>query len=258
MSMGRIKIGLSLNELGLPLRRALTAARRLGVSGVSLDAAGDFAPQSLSETGRRELRHLARSQELGIVALHCPFRRGLDVAENQERRIDYLRGALDLGFELGARLVTVQAGQVPDKDDEPRALLLKDALTALAQHGDKTGMALALVTGLESGATLKSYLDRFDTGSLAACFDPANLLIGKHDPYAAIRALGKSIALAHGTDARYAGQAVRHVPLGHGDIDWLQMLATLEEVEYRGWLMMKAQGEAEAVASEAFLRRLTG
>src|SRR5262249_15878569 len=129
---------------------------------------------------------------------------------------------------------------------------------ALARHGDRTGATLALVSGLESGAALKAYLDRFDTGSLAACLDPANLLIGKHDPYAAARALGKSIAQCRGTDARYAGQAGRHVPLGHGDIDWLQMLATLEEVEYRGWLLVKAQGETEAAASLTFLRRLTG
>ena len=86
--MNRLKIGVRLGPLGLPLRRALTEAARLGVAGVQVDAAGDLAPNTLSQSGRRELLHLLRAHNLELSALGCPLRRGLDVAENQQPRLD--------------------------------------------------------------------------------------------------------------------------------------------------------------------------
>ena len=46
--MNRIKIGIHLESLGLPLRRALAEAARLGVPGVQIDAADDLGPDRLS------------------------------------------------------------------------------------------------------------------------------------------------------------------------------------------------------------------
>ena len=63
--MNRLKIGVRLESLGLPLRRALFEAGQLGVAGVQVDAAGDLSPNRLSETGRREFRHLLRSPQPG-------------------------------------------------------------------------------------------------------------------------------------------------------------------------------------------------
>src|SRR5262249_35135971 len=157
-------------------------AQKLGISGVELDATGDFAPRALSQTGRRELRHLLRSHNLELTAVGCPLRRGLDVAENQQQRIDHVREVLSLAFDLGPRLIVAPAGKLPDKQDDPRGPLMKEALTALGHHGDRVGSVLALETGLDSGAALKEYLEQFDTGSLAACFNPGGLLIGGHDP----------------------------------------------------------------------------
>jgi hypothetical protein len=62
--MNPLKIGVRLESLGLPLRRALTEASRLGVAGVQVDAVGDLAPNNLSQTGRREFLHLLRGHNL--------------------------------------------------------------------------------------------------------------------------------------------------------------------------------------------------
>ena len=122
-------MGLCLQALGVPFRQALQEARKLKVHGVELNATGDFSPQTLSQTGRRELRHWLRSYDLELTALGCPLRRGLDVAENQQQRLDLIRDVLSLSFDLGARLVVIQAGKIPQKDED--APLLKDALTFL-------------------------------------------------------------------------------------------------------------------------------
>src|SRR5271165_1344939 len=185
--MSRLQIGIRLESLGLPFRRALAEANRLAVTGVQLDAVGDFSPNNLSQTGRRELRHLLRSHDLELNALGCPLRRGLDAAEDQQPRIEHVKKVLSLSFELGPRVVVIQAGKVPDKAEEesggPRPRLLAEALQALGLYGDRVGAVLALETELESGETLRDYLNRFDTGSLGVNFDPANLLINGLDPY---------------------------------------------------------------------------
>jgi sugar phosphate isomerase/epimerase len=262
--MSGMKIGIRVESLGLPLRRALQEAERLGVAGVQVDAAGELGPDRLSQTGRRELRHLLRSHNLELTALGCPLRRGLDTAENQQARIDHVRKVLALSYDLGPRIVIVQAGRVPEQDDDPRAGLLREALLALGQYGDRVGARLALETGLESGEVLRRFLDRLDTGGLGANLDPANLLINGLDPYAAARALRGRIVHSHARDARQAAanRAAQEVALGHGDIDWMLMVSVLEEIDYRGWLTVEREGGEDRLgdveAGVGFLRRLVG
>jgi sugar phosphate isomerase/epimerase len=259
--MKHLKVGVRLESLVLPLRRALAEASKMGVAGVQIDAAGDLAPKQLSQSGRREFRTLLRVHNLELTALGCPLRRGLDVAENQQPRIDHVRDVMTLAYDLGPRVVIIEPGQVPEKEDEPRARLLREALTALGQHGDRTGTTLALETGLEAGHVLAAYLASFDTGGLAANLDPANLLLRGFDPIQSARDLRGRIAHGHARDARKgsASRAAVEVPLGHGDIDWLTYLETLEEIEYRGWLAVERESGdnrlADVAAGVAFLRR---
>jgi L-ribulose-5-phosphate 3-epimerase len=257
----RMKIGVRLESLGLPLRRALLEAQRMGVSGVQVDAVGDLAPDQLSQTGRREFRNLLRSHDLEMTAVGCPMRRGLDTAENLEARIDYVRKVEVLSFELGPRIVIVQAGRIREDPAAPEMALLRESLLALGHHGDRTGAILALETGLESGETLAKFLAGFDSGGLGVNYDPANLLHG-FDPYVSVQSLGRLIVHAHAKDARSASasRSAGEVPLGHGDIDWIRLLGVLEEVEYCGWLVIEREGGDQRVIDVAngvkFLRRL--
>jgi sugar phosphate isomerase/epimerase len=259
--MNRLKLGVRLESLNLPLRRALAEAEKLGVAGIQVDAVGDLAPGRLSQTGRREFRHLLRAHNLELTALACPLRHGLDTTENQQPRLEHVQQVMALSFDLGPRVGIVQAGRVPRDNDDPRGPVLTESLAALSRYGDRTGATLALETGLESGAELRTYLDRFDSGSLAVNFDPANLLLNGHDPYESLRALQGKVAHAHAKDARRSGtsHAAQEVPLGHGDIDWMRLLEVFEEVEYRGWLTVEREsGEtrlADVSEGVAFLRR---
>jgi sugar phosphate isomerase/epimerase len=262
--MNTLKVGVRLEPLGLPLRRALQEAQRLGVAGVQVDAAGDLAPDRLSQTGRREFRHLLRAYNVELTALGCPLRRGLDGAENQEARIDHVKKVMSLSFDLGPRVAIVQAGRIPEDDKDPRVALLTEALLALGQHGDRVGTTLALDTGLEEGSDLRRFLDRLDTGGLGANFNPASLLVAGFNPYEAVRALVGRIVHAYANDARRGapGRAGQEMALGHGDIDWMMLISVLEEVEYRGWLTItRDNGDrraADIAAGVAFLRRFVG
>jgi L-ribulose-5-phosphate 3-epimerase len=257
-----MNVGVRLESLSLPLRRALAEVAKLGVTGVQVDAVGDLAPNRLSETGRREFRHLLRGYNVELTALFCPTRHGLDVAENLQPRIDRIKQTMSLSYELGARTVIVEAGRVPDDPDQPRGQLMTESLLALGHHGDRTGTALALETGLESGETLKKFLDGLDTGGLGVNYDPANLLLHGFDPVANLAPLQGRIKQVHAKDAR-AGRASRagqEVPLGHGDVEWMAFLGTLSAQEYRGWLVIERESGDDRLADVAngvaFLRRL--
>lgn len=262
--MTNLKIGIRLESLGLPLRKALQHVASLGVRGVQVDAAGELSPKKISETGRREFRHLLHAYNLELTAVGCPLRRGLDVSEDQQQRIEHVCNVMSLSFDLGPRRAIVQAGRVPEDPATPRAALLRDSLLALARHGDRMGTTLALETGLEAGTELAAYLGQFDTGSLGVNLDPANLLLNAFDIVESTRALQGKIIHVHARDASTAraNALAQEVALGHGDIDWMQFLGVLEEVEYRGWIAIERESGDNRVADISsgvgFLRRLIG
>jgi L-ribulose-5-phosphate 3-epimerase len=262
--MSALKIGVCLRSLGLPLKPALVQCQKLGVLGVELDAAGELSPRHLSETGRRELKHLLRSHNLELASLGCPLRHGLDAADNQEGRIDHVRQVMTLAFDLGPRQVMVHAGKIIEDEQDPRRLRLNEGLTALAGHGDRIGVTLALAGGVDSPDLLEKCLAHFDSGSLAVDHDPAGLLMNGHDPFGAATLLARRIVSVRIRDARTAmsGRTVQEVPLGHGDLDWMRVLASLEEIGYRGWGVIERNGGTnpggEIAAGVGLLRRIGG
>jgi sugar phosphate isomerase/epimerase len=244
--------------LSQPLRRSLAGIRKMGAAGLELAAVGELTPAKLTATGRRELSHLVASNELAVAALSCPLRDGLEVADDQEGRIDRLSEAMKLAFDLGCRLVVVQPGPLVTDVKDPRFPVLADSLSALGRHGDRIGVRLALATGFDSAETVMAMLTRFDTGGLAVAFDPGSLMAHGHDPYAAIRIVGSHLAYVRASDAKKAGagRLAKRVPVGRGDLDWLQLTANFEEVDYRGWLTVDGESAAELAAGVGFLKRL--
>lgn len=251
--MSSIKIGICARSLGLPLRRDLSQAQKLGAAGIELDAAGDLLPRTLSDTGRRELRHLLRSHDLELTALGCPLRHGLDALENQEARLEHVRQVMALSFDLGPRLVILSPGQIVADDKDPRRLRLTEGLAALGRHGDRTGVTLALETGVDPPELLEKFLASFDCGSLAVNYDPAGLLMNGRDPFAAARLFGPRIVAVRARDARtvLSGRTAQEVALGHGDLDWLKVLGSLEEIAYRRWLVVERNGSTDPLGDVA-------
>jgi sugar phosphate isomerase/epimerase len=231
----------------------------MGYDGLELAAVGDLAPAQLGASARREIRHLFASHQLSIAAVAAPLRFGLDVLEHQEARIDFVRQTMTLSFDLGCRLVVVQPGAIPKDEGDPRRAALIDALSALGRHGDRVGATLALETGVDAPADVMALLAKIDAGGLAIAYNPGFLVVHGHDPYAAARAFHGRMAYVHATDAR-RGLSPRLVPVGRGDLDWLELIGVFTELDYRGFLTVDIEpgsGSAnEAEAAATFLRRL--
>ncbi|MBX6312781.1 MAG: sugar phosphate isomerase/epimerase [Isosphaeraceae bacterium] len=240
--MIRSLLGLRINPSpDRSLRDQIREAARLGAKGIVLDAAGDLSPDRLSETGRRELRHLLRTVELGLIALNLPTRRPFDTDEQLDDRLARADRAFAMAYELGTPLVLARVGAVPPEAEAPRREVYTRALGELARRADHRGVRLAVETGAESGEVLRGFLDTLGAPALAASVDPAALLRMGHDPVAAVIALGEWVAHAYANDATGpSGRAVIANPRGFGFapgvLDWEEYLGALEEIDYRGYL----------------------
>lgn len=259
--MKPLRIGIVVESTGLPLRQALAEASRVSSQGIQVDAVGDLAPDALGETGRREFRNLLRSYTQELAALGVPLRRGLDSAESLQPRIDHVKKVMQLAFDLGSRRVVVPCPKIPGEPDTPRARTMRETLLALGQHGDRVGTALALEIGFDPAEKVREYIAGYDTGSLKVTYDPANLLMHGHDPVSSLAPLKGLLAHVHARDARAASlsRGLQEVPLGAGDVDWMTFTATLQVLEYDGFVVVeREQGEeklADVLSGVKFLRR---
>src|SRR5262249_14417169 len=126
----------------------------------------------------------------------------------------------------------------------------------LGRHGDRTGVMVSLDAGVDGPETLLKFLAGLDVGSLAASFNPASLVLAGFNPHDAVKTLNQRIVNVHAQDARRVSPGrLATVALGHGDIDWMQLLANFEEIEYRGPVTVLGDNAAELGAGLAFLRR---
>jgi sugar phosphate isomerase/epimerase len=239
--MIRLPLGLRLNP-GRPIRDQIREAATLGAKGVVIDATGDLSPERLSETGRRELRHLLRSVQLTLIAVHLPTRRPFDTVDQLDDRLRRAEAAFAMSFELGAPLVLARMGELPPESDALRREIWISSLRELARRADHRGVRFSLETGTEPGQVLRPILDGLDTNGVAASIDPASLLSRGIDPIETTRALGPWVAHAYATDPALSGSATFTAtrPAGSGfpprGLDWEEYVGALEEINYRGFL----------------------
>lgn len=260
--MLQIRVGIQLASLGQPFKQALQTARRLGAEAVEIDARGDLKPQELSQSAIRAVRKQLEDLELKVCAVSIRTRRGYNVMQDLEPRIEATRQAMQFAFDLGASVVINQVGRVPEKSEGPEWDLLVQVLSDLGRHGQKVGALLAAETGSESGADLARLLAALPERLIGVNFDPGNLVVNGFSAIDAARLLGSSILHVHAKDGvrdLAQGRGVE-VPLGRGSVDFPEILAVLEERQYRGYLTVERENathpELEIGQAIQYLRNL--
>ncbi|MCE9562530.1 MAG: sugar phosphate isomerase/epimerase [Planctomycetes bacterium] len=259
--MRPLRIGIVVESTGLPLRAAITQAARMSSAGIQVDAVGELAPDALGETGRRAFRNLLLSFSQELAALNVPLRNGLDSAEKLQQRLDHVRKVMHLAVDLGTQRIVVPCPKIPEDATTARATTMRESLLVLGEQADRLGLVLALEIGFDSADKVKQYLGGFDMGTLKVTFDPANMLLHGHDPLASLHPLKEYLTHVHARDARSASlnRGMQEVPLGAGDIDWMAFTATLQVLEYDGFMVVERdQGEdklTDVTNGVKFLRR---
>jgi sugar phosphate isomerase/epimerase len=229
--------------LSRDLRTAFRKVRELGLAGVELDLRTGLAAEQLSQTGIRQIRKWLADEGLTVAAAAFPTRGGYADADRLEARIAATKTALEAARSLGADVLIGYVGDIPppidaDAPADQRWQLLVDVLADLGAWGDRVGCRLAAEAGRSSPEDLARLVEALPEGSLACHIVTGALVVHGHDPVAAIEMLSGHIGHVHATDAiqgAFKGRG-RAVILGSGEVDLPNVLATLEERGYRGWI----------------------
>ena len=257
-----IKIAIQTLSLGLSLRAALAEAKRLGAQAVELDLRTELRYQELSETGVRQIRKWLEDYELRVVAVSFLTRRGYNVQDELERRIEATKQVQSLAHALGASWVVNQVGHIVDDPADPSFTLLVDVLRELGTWGQRSGAILCAETGSESGPALAKLLAALPAGTIGVTLDPGNLIVNGYSVDEALTALGSEVVHVHvhdGVRDRATGRG-QETQLGRGSVDWPTLLAGLEERNYRGYLSIErrdsTRSSSEISDAVRFLRSL--
>lgn len=260
--MLQIKLGLELASLRLPFKKALLMARELGAEAVEIDARSELSATDLSQSGVRQVRKMLEDLNLRVSAIGFRTRRGYQTLEDLDARIDATKRALRLAYDLGTNVVVNHIGRVPPETEAAALATMVQALTDLGRYGQKIGALVAAETGTESGADLAGLIARLPPGSIGVDLNPANLIMNGHSPREAVTALAAHVLHVHAIDATRdlsLGRSME-VPLGHGNAEFPELLAALEEQQYRGYITVARRHTSSPLADVRqaleFLRNL--
>lgn len=248
------------------LDSALREAKRLGVSGVQIYATtGEFSPESL--TSEKKEHYKALLSELGLeVSALCGDMGGygFEKAEDNPERVRKTKEIIDLAVEFGTSVVTTHIGVIPSDKENPRYKVMLDALTECGLYAKEKGVTMAIETGPEKAAVLNGFIE--DTkGGIGVNLDPANFtMVTAQDAVEAVKILKGKIVHTHvkdgrkldesqdpadvyhafavgGVDALNACKGFIELPIGEGDVDWVNYIKALKEIDYDGYLTIERE-----------------
>jgi sugar phosphate isomerase/epimerase len=185
---------------------------------------------------------------LRVCAVSFRTRRGYDVPDELQPRIDATKAAMRFAHDLGATVLVNQIGRVPDQPG-PAWDQLVDVMGDLARYGQHVGAVLAAETGSESGPTLARLIQAVPGGTLRVNFDPGNLVVNGFSCSEAITALGPYIVHVHAKDGvrdLAQGRGLQ-VPLGRGSADFPALVGALEEFGYQGYFTVEIEQSEDPI-----------
>jgi sugar phosphate isomerase/epimerase len=244
-----LKIGIQLSSLRLPFKKALHTAADLGASAVEIDARGELRPQEITRSGLRQVRKMLEDRNLTVCAVEFRTRRGYNVSEDLERRIDATKGAIRFAADFGASVVVNQVGLIPAETDQAAWSQLVEALTDLGAYGQRVGAWLAAETGSEDGADLARLVRALPSGFVGVTLNPGNLIVNGFAAREAVDCLGSRVIYVRAKDGvrDLAQGRGAETPLGRGAADFPEIIGTLEEHGYRGYYTVTRAGTANPV-----------
>ena len=181
------------------------------------------------ETGARFLLDSRRKHEPTLISAD---------AAGRQRRLDFLKRALDIAARLDAEALSFWSGIRHDPVTETEAWdWLVAGCRALLDYAVRYGIPLAFepepgmfIGNLSQYQALKPYLDH-DLWGLTLDMGHAYLTEAA-GPAACIRQFKDDIKNIHAEDMRR--DAHRHLQFGEGEMDFAQIFKALKEVNYTG------------------------
>jgi sugar phosphate isomerase/epimerase len=158
--------------------------------------------------------------------------------DERDRFVQFVKDTINLSTTLGARIIMLHSGPLaPGVDPKLAWDWLTAGVAQLAELAEEQGIVLAfefhpamLVRSLADYYRLK---DRVTSPSLLLTLDVGHVACTEEGPISnVIEKCNGEIANVHLEDIK--GRRHVHLPIGHGDIDFMDVFNGLKAIEYRG------------------------
>jgi sugar phosphate isomerase/epimerase len=258
-------------------REAARLSREAGFTGLQLDVYTDaMRLPDLTASGRRGFRTLLSRQDQELASLRVELGpKGFGVGADVDRLLFNLDRAMETAAGLAAPLLCVDLGPLPEppREASPKSnvtpqqaglILLPETVAApakvieskpppdpafvaqveavladLGAKADRYNVILALRSELSSFAAIHDAFKRVKCPWFGIDLDPVAVLRDEWSMDEIFSRFGGLIRHVRARDAtKGADRRTRPAPIGRGDTDWPQLLTSLDEAAYAGWITL--------------------
>ncbi len=210
---------------------SLEAAKRIGLDGVQVDfgRGEENLPLFDADLQRRFLDEVLR-QDMEIASLAMGVLNNIPY-KSDPRAERWVDEGIDVCRMLGVNVVLLAFfGNGDLRDDEKGKDVVVERLKRVAPKAEKAGVFLGVESWLSAEQHLE-IIDRVGSPAVKVYYDVANSNMAGYDIYKEIRQLGKNICEFHAKDYDDL--------YGKGSIDFERVREAIDDIGYRGWLVME-------------------
>jgi sugar phosphate isomerase/epimerase len=210
---------------------SLEAAKRIGLDGVQVDfgRGEDILPLFDADLQRRFLDEVIR-QDMEIASLAMGVLNNIPY-KSDPRAERWVADGIDVCKILGVNVVLLAFfGNGDLRGDEKGKDVVVERLKRVAAKAEEAGVFLGIESWLSAEEHLE-IIDRVGSPAVKVYYDVANSHKAGYDIYKEIRQLGKNICEFHAKDYDNL--------YGKGSIDFERVRLAMDDIGYRGWLVME-------------------
>jgi len=223
---------------------AFALAGSLGCDGVQVSLVPKGGSLALTDPALRRA-YLEACERTGVAIASFAIGDLNDVPlKNDPRAERWLAEGIDIAAAMGVRVILVPFfGKGDLKGDEAGIEAVVAAMKRLAPKAEAKGVVLAIENTLPAEANL-GILERVGSPAVRVYYDVANSQDAGFPILDEIRALGTRVVEVHAKDTKDL--------YGKGSIDFPAVRKALEDIGYKGWLVM--EGTKMPLGLEASVR----
>ena len=210
---------------------SLEVAKRIGLDGVQVDLGRGEEDLPLFDPAlQQKFIESRQTHQIEIASLALGVLN--DVPYKSDPRAErWVEKSIDVCKALGVNVVLVAFfGNGDLKGDSKGADVVVERFKKVASRAEDAGVTFAVESWLSAEQHIE-IIERVGSTAVKVYYDVANSNKAKYDIYSEIRRLGKLICEFHAKDYDDL--------YGKGSIDFVQVRAAMDDIGYRGWLVME-------------------
>jgi sugar phosphate isomerase/epimerase len=210
---------------------SLEVARRIGLDGIQVDFGRSEDKLPLFNTDlQRQFINERRKQGVQIASLAMGVLNNIPY-KSDPRAEQWVADGIDVCKTMGVNVVLLAFfGNGDLKGDKKGTDVVVERLKRVAPKAEKTGVYLAIESWLSADEHM-DIIERVGSKNIKVYYDVANSRKAGYDIYTEIRRLGKHICEFHAKDYDDL--------YGKGTIDFIRVREAMDDIGYRGWLIME-------------------